>query len=257
MKIRILGAHNMETANARHTCFLVNDKVAIDAGSLMTSLTPEEKDGLRAVLLTHRHYDHLRDLPSLGLAIMDNGATVALYGLSETLEALTSHLMDGLLYPNFTERPTKSCPKYRLNHVTPGDLFRMFGIEARAVSVPHGAPALGFILRSGRGVAAFTGDTGGGLDAFLSDPFKPQLLFVEVTYSNEGEPKAKKSGHLTPSLLHGELEAALRRGLPVPRIVAVHMDQRHECAVRRELAEVSARLGVEIVPGTEDAEFTL
>ena len=172
MKIRILGAHNMETANARHTCFLVNDKVAIDAGSLMTALTPQEKDGLQAVLLTHRHYDHLRDLPSLGLATMDNGATVALYGLAETLDALTSHLMDGLLYPDFTQRPTRSCPKYRLNHVTPGHLFRVFGMEARAVSVPHGAPAVGFVLRSGRGVAAFTGDTGGGLDAFLSDPLQ-------------------------------------------------------------------------------------
>ena len=257
MKIRVLGAHNMETANARHTCFLVNDKVAIDAGSLMTSLTPEEKDGLQVVLLTHRHYDHLRDLPSLGLATMDNGATVALYGLAETFEALASHLMDGLLYPNFTERPTKSCPKYRLNNVTPGDLFRVFDMEARAVSVPHGAPAIGFVLRSGRGVAAFTGDTGGGLDAFLSDQFKPQLLFVDVTFSNAGESKAQKSGHLTPAILHGELEAALRRGLPVPRIVAVHMDQRHEDAVRRELAEVSVSLGVEIVPGTEDAEFTL
>ncbi len=257
MKIRILGAHNMETANARHTCFLVNDNVAIDAGSLMTSLTPEEKDGLQAALLTHRHYDHLRDLPSFGLATMDNGATVALYGLAETLEALTSHLMDGLLYPNFTQRPTKACPKYRLNHVIPGHLFRVLGMEARAVPVPHGAPAVGFVLRSGQVAAAFTGDTSGGLDAFLSDPFKPQLLFVDVTFSNAGESKARKSGHLTPALLHGELEASLRLGLPIPRIVAVHMDQRHEGAVRRELAKVSASLGAEIILGTEDAEFRL
>ena len=36
MRIRVLGAHNMETAQTKHTCFLVDDSLAIDAGSLMT-----------------------------------------------------------------------------------------------------------------------------------------------------------------------------------------------------------------------------
>ena len=42
MKVRILGAHNLELQQARHTCFLVDDLIAIDAGSLMTTLSLEE-----------------------------------------------------------------------------------------------------------------------------------------------------------------------------------------------------------------------
>lgn len=255
MRIRVLGAHNLETADTRHTCFLVNENLAIDAGSLMTSLSSEEKDSLTAVLLTHRHFDHLRDLPSLGLATQDNGITVGLYGLSETLDALSSHLMDGLLYPNFMQRPTLEHPKYRLNSVASEQVFTVAGLDAKAIAVPHSAPAVGFILRSDRGAIAFTGDTGGGLEPFLLDSFKPSLLFVEVTFSSVEEDRARNAGHLTPSLLRGELAAALGRGTSIPRIIAVHMDQRHEGAIRRELVEVSADLGVEIIPATEDMEF--
>ena len=260
MKIRVLGAHNLETADARHTCFLVNDVLAIDAGSLMTALTPGQRDGLEAVLLTHRHFDHMRDLPSLALATMDNGATVSLYGLPDTLDALSSRLLDGLLYPNFTQRPTAERPKYRLHPIAPGQTFMATGaagLEARAAAMPHGAPAVGYVLRSSGGAAAFSGDTGGGLHALLSDPFRPSLLFVEVTFSNAAAARARGAGHLAPSLLEAELASALARGLPVPKIVAVHMDQRHEEAIRRELAAVSSSLGVDIVPGAEAAEFLI
>lgn len=257
MRIRVLGAHNLETPHTRHTCFLVNDRVAIDAGSLMTSLSSDEKDSLEAVLLTHRHFDHLRDLPTLGLATQDNGSTVSLYGLTETLDALSSHLMDGLLYPNFTQRPSLERPKYRLNPVTSGQVFTVAGLEAKAIAMPHGVPAVGFILRSARGAVAFTGDTGGGLAPLLMDPFKPSLLFTEVTFSSKEEDRARSAGHLTPSLLQRELEAVLGEGVSIPKIVIVHMDQKHQEAITRELAELSAELGVEITPATEDMEVQI
>ena len=149
MKIRVLGAHNMETAQTRHTCFLVDDSLAIDAGSLMTALTSHEKNRLRAILLTHRHFDHVRDLPSLGLQTMDNGVTVDLYGLPDTLDAISTRLMDGLLYPNFTVRPTPECPKYRMRPIAPGRAFNVCGLGVLPLSVPHGAPAVGFVVRKG------------------------------------------------------------------------------------------------------------
>ena len=238
MEIRVLGAHNMETAQTKHTCFLVDDSLAIDAGSLMTALTSDEKKRLRAILLTHRHFDHVRDLPSLGLQTMDNGVTLDLYGLPDTLDAISTRLMDGLLYPNFTVRPTPECPKYRLRPIAPGRAFKVCGLGVLPLSVPHGAPAVGFVVRRGSATAAFTGDTGGGLLPFLAHTPPPQVLFVEVTFSNDGNARARASRHLTPSLLQDELESARRRDLSIPPIVAVHRDPRHEQAILQELAEV-------------------
>ena len=208
MKIRVLGAHNMETAQTKHTCFLIDDSLAIDAGSLMTSLSAEEKNHLRAILLTHRHFDHVRDLPSLGLQTMDNGVTLDLYGLPDTLDAVSTRLMDGLLYPNFTVRPTPEHPKYRLHAIAPGRAFNVCGIEVLPLSVPHGAPAVGFVVRKGSSTAAFTGDTGGGLLPFLAHTPPPQVLFLEVTFANSGDARARASP--PPHPLHSARRVGIR-----------------------------------------------
>ena len=256
MRIRVLGAHNLETADTRHTCFLVDGGLAIDAGSLMTALSPEEREGLRAILLTHRHFDHLRDLPSLGLSTMDNGLTIDLYGLPETLDALKNHLINDVLYPDFTQRRSPGRPKYSLTSVTSGREFSVAGLEVKAIAVPYSAPAIGFVLRSTQGrVVALTGDTGGGLMPFLQDSLKPSILFLEVTYPNQLEERARSQGHLCPAVLREELMAAQAEGLPIPRIVAVHMDRRYEDTIVKELADLSAELGVEVTPTAEGVEF--
>lgn len=257
MDIRVLGAHNLETSKTKQTCFLVDDAVAIDAGSLMTGLTDHEKDSLKAILLTHRHFDHVRDLPSLGLQTMDNGATIDIYAIPDTLEAISTRLLDGLLYPNFTLRPTPERPKYRLHPITPNRAFKLGGLEVLPLPVPHGAPAVGFVVRKGPATAAFTGDTGGGLQPFLANDPPTQVLFVEVTYSNDGIDRARASQHLTPTILQDELEAARRRNLPLPHVVAVHRDPRHEQAIISELAQLSQNFNVTITPATTNHQFPL
>ena len=59
MKTRVLGVHNLETKHTRHTCFLIDGSLALDAGSLASTLSVEELAGIRAVLLTHHHFDHV------------------------------------------------------------------------------------------------------------------------------------------------------------------------------------------------------
>ena len=257
MKIRVLGAHNLETLHTRHTCFLLDDSLAIDAGSLMTGLTDPEKNSLKAILLTHRHFDHVRDLPSLGLHTMDNGATVDVYALPDTLDAVSTHLLDGLLYPNFTLRPTPERPKYRLHPIAPERPFNLLGLHVLPLPVPHGAPAVGYLVRKGSATAAFTGDTGGGLLPFLSATPPPQYLFVEVTFSNDGIDRARASQHLTPSLLADELLSAQQNGLPLPQIVAVHRDPRHEKAITHQLAHLSKTLNIPITPAHTNHQFPL
>ena len=62
MEIRILGAHNVESANTRLTSLLVDGVLAVDAGALTSSLTFAEQEKVSSILLTHCHYDHVRDV---------------------------------------------------------------------------------------------------------------------------------------------------------------------------------------------------
>ena len=57
MKIQILGAHNIETRETRLTSLLVDGILALDAGSLSSGLSIEDQCEVKAVLLTHRHFD--------------------------------------------------------------------------------------------------------------------------------------------------------------------------------------------------------
>lgn len=226
--------------------------LAIDAGSLTRSLSSKEQKNIQAVLLTHRHFDHVRDLPSLGLATMDSGGSVSLYSLPETLDAISSRLMDGLLYPDFTKRPTPDAPKFKLSPVTPGNTLSISGYTVRPLAVPHGAPTVGYIVHEpGAGSFAYSGDCGGGLLPFFQDSLRPDPLFVEVTYPTYMEERAKQRGHLTPNLLCREIEEALSQQLVVPRIIVVHRNPYYEEQIAEELAAVASELGVEIALAQE------
>ena len=256
LRIRVLGAYNLETLDTKHTCFLVDTSLSIDAGSLMTPLDAEERNGLKSILLTHRHFDHIRDLPSLGLSTMDNGLTIDLYGMVETLDALKSHLINGVVYPDFTQKPSPEHPKFNLRSVTPGRMFPVTGFDVKAVAVPHSVPAIGFLLRSPQGeVAAFTGDTGGGLVAFLSDSLKPTIFFIEMTYPNQLEERARSQGHLCPAVLREEINTVQAKGIPIPSLVAVHMNVQYRDTIAVELARIASDLRVDITPAVDGAEF--
>lgn len=248
MQVRVLGAHNLEALHSRHTCFLVDGSVAIDAGSLVTDLSFEEQDKISAILLTHRHFDHIRDVPSLGLATLDQGTTIAVHGLPETLEELASRLMDGVLYPDFTQTLANHEPKFQLRSVSVEETFETQGYAVRPIGVPHSVPAVGYIVHQAEGSSfAYCGDTGGGLLPFFQDSFKPDPLFIEVTFPDRLENRAKLTGHLTPSLLREELMEALKHKLAIPRMMIVHRSPHHEEEIKYELSQVSTELGVDIV----------
>lgn len=253
MKVRILGAHNMEVDKSKHTCFLVDDAMAIDAGSLMTSLSPEELDGIKAILVTHRHFDHVRDLPSLGLSTLYNGSTLSAYSLGETLDAVFSRLMDGVLYPDLATDLTGGGPKYKLHPIAPKQVVEVLGYAVRPIEVPHAAPTLGYIVHQAEGSSfAYCGDSGGGLLPFFKDPFRPDPIFLEVTFSNRMSDLAKLTGHLTPELLRKEIEGAQSERVVIPCIMVVHRQPSHEDEIRDELAKVSAETGVEIILAQEN-----
>ena len=91
MKVRFLGAHNCETASTKLVSLLVDDILALDAGGLTSSLSIEAQLKLKAVLLTHHHYDHIRDVPALGMNALFYETSVPIYSTQAVRDALPSH----------------------------------------------------------------------------------------------------------------------------------------------------------------------
>ena len=61
------------------------------------------------VVITHYHFDHVRDIPLIGMNFSHWG-TIEIYSIPPVFEVVSSHLIDGKIYPNFLvfpkERPS-------------------------------------------------------------------------------------------------------------------------------------------------------
>ena len=253
MEIRLLGAHNLESRDTRHTCFLVDGILGLDAGSLVSALSSSEQAKVRALLLTHRHFDHTRDIPTLGLATLDDPQPIDVYALSETLEGVHTHLLDGDIYPDLTQGLNGAPPKYRFHPVKPWVPLRVLTYDVKPISVAHTVPGVGFIVKSDSGgCIAYTGDTGGDLRPFFQDELAPQVVFADVTFPDRLEQRAKVTGQLTPALLRHQLLEVLKDNGRLPRIIPVHISLVHRYEVAQELKSVGSELGVDLTPGYED-----
>ena len=256
MELRILGAHNYESRDTRMVSYLIDDVLALDAGSLTRSLTFEQQSRIRALILSHRHFDHTRDLLPLGLTFRHLDTTVEIYGIQDTIDFVVSNLLDTRNSPDFTKIPTPNRPAFRFHAVEFYQPFNVLDYTVTGVPVPHAVPAAGFEVSSGSTKLFYTGDAGWG----LSDAWRhvsPDVLLTEVTYGNENEAYARTLGHLTPSLLGKTLEDFRAERGYLPIVIATHFNPRWEEAIRAELKEISSQLGIEILVSESDMAVKL
>ncbi len=250
MLIRVLGAHNCESRNSKLVSLLIDDVLALDAGSLTSSLSFRAQLKLKAVLLTHHHYDHIRDIPAIAMNALIHETKISVYSTRPVYDALAAHFLNGELYPDFLRKPAGN-PTIKFTEVAPEKTENIDGYRIQAVPMNHSIPAVGFQVTSPDGKAVFyTGDTGPGL-AECCRHISPQLLITEVTAPNKYEGFARDAGHLTPRLLGLELDSFQRLKGYLPRIVAVHMNPIQEKQIEAELAVTAGSLGTSITLARE------
>ncbi len=256
MILRFLGTHNAESKNTRLVSFLIDDVLAVDAGSLVSELTLPEQRKITAILLSHGHYDHIRAVPAFAFNNADRVTKVI--ATPKTLEILSSHLIDGVIYPKFTSE-TSFLRKATLELVPVEPLNRqnIEGYEVMAVSMRHPLDAVGFEITSGDGKTLFyTGDTGPGLSSMWGN-ISPQLIIADVTWPNSLANEAKDAGHLCPETLKEELTEFGRVNGYLPKVAAIHMSPQYESEIEREVREVAKSLGTSIDIAHEGDELIL
>ncbi|MBI2852234.1 MAG: MBL fold metallo-hydrolase [Chloroflexi bacterium] len=255
MRIRLLGAHNCESASARLPGILIDNTLLLDAGGVTSGLSLKEQEALKAVCLTHQHYDHIRDVPVLTMNRHIMGKSLDVYSTTSVRDAL-AYLLNGALYPNFFERPPEN-PTLKFNTLQAGQTKQVAGYSVLTVQVGHSVPSVGFQVTSKNGRTMFyTGDTGPGLSDCWQQT-SPQLLIIEVTTSNKYEESSRKARHMTPAFLKEELVSFRELKGYLPRVIAVHMNPTMENEIAAELTAVAGELGCSITPGREGMELDI
>lgn len=256
MRLRVLGAHNLSSSETRYVSLVVDDVLALDAGCLTEALSFVEQSRLAAVFLSHSHYDHIRDIPALGLNLLRQATRTEVFCSEEVHDTLVADLLNGDVYPRLHEVPFER-PTLRFNRVEPNSRVTVGRHIVRPKLVNHVNNTLGFEVKDNDGRALFyTSDTGPLPDDFWSD-VAPHLLVVEVTAPDSQTEFVRAAGHLSPSLLEEELVRFRKFHGRLPRILTVHMDPLLESngTLGTELAGVAQRLNADIRMAHEGIEL--
>ena len=245
MKIKVLGAHNTESRNTRYMSLLVDDILVLDAGGLTSSLSFRDQMKIKAVFLTHAHYDHIRDIPAFAMNLYLRKKSVDIYTHLAVYDNLVRYFLNDDLYPKFQEKPAGS-PTLRMHIIEAYGETAVEGYKILPARVNHKIPTLGYQVTSPDGKSIFyTGDTGPNLSA-IWERISPQVLFIELTASNRWEESMKDSGHLTPRLLQQELTVFRDKKGYLPEVVCVHLNPAGESEIQSEISGVANALGTPI-----------
>jgi len=236
MRFRVLGCSGGELPRHRTTCFLVDGRLAIDAGALTASLSLRQLTRVDDIVLSHSHLDHVKDVPLLADLLAGRRRTpVRVHASPECAQALRDDVFNGRLWPDFTRIPSRAAPVVQIVTFRPDRPFRAGGLSFRPVEVCHPVESVGFLVSDGRSQIAISGDTG-PTEAFWARVDRARnlkALLVEVSFPNDLQGLADVSGHLTPSTLHSELAKLSRRDVPV---LLYHLKPAYVARLRREVA---------------------
>jgi len=256
MEIRVLGAHNCESKSTGLTSLLIDDVLALDASALTSNLSFKAQKKLRAIFITHYHYDHLRDIPALAMNLFLQEKSLNVYSSSPVFDAIKRYLANNDLYPNFFERPSLK-PTLRFVEMKPYQIEKIANYQILAVPVNHSVPALGYQISSDDAkVIFYTGDT--GIDLVEAwQHVSPQVLIIEVTAPDKYEESVGRARHLTPRLLMRELISFNKLRGYLPRIVTVHMNPFLEKEINREISKIATALGTPVHLAREGMKIKL
>jgi ribonuclease BN (tRNA processing enzyme) len=233
------------TAEQRLTCFLVDDCVTVDAGSIAIALTPDQRDKVRDIIITHPHMDHIASLP---IFIDDLYPTltepVRVHATPEVIELLERDVFNWNVYPRFSGLQNKYGPVMEYVPIPIDRPFSVAHLSVVAVPVNHIVPTIGLVVSDGKTSVAFSSDTA-ETDQFweaLNNTKHLDALLIEASFPNEMAELAEVSRHFTPATLFRDLQKLNHNGID---ILAVHIKPSYRDIIIRELKALNVpKLGV-------------
>ena len=217
------------------TSYIINDRVAIDAGCLGFFGTPQEQAAIKHVFISHSHIDHIASLPVFVENVYEGKCEcVNIYASEPVLAALRTDLFNERIWPDFIALSQKTDkPFLKVHTLEPGKPIELEGLRITGIPVHHVVPTLGFIVDDGKSAIAISSDTGPTDALWQRANTQPNLqaVFLEVTFPDQLASLAQLSAHLTPQSFGKEI-GKLQRVVPV---MAVHIKARYRAQVIAEL----------------------
>ncbi|HEX8475052.1 MAG TPA: 3',5'-cyclic-nucleotide phosphodiesterase [Pyrinomonadaceae bacterium] len=257
MKIQLLPSTFNEAGCAaqeqRLSCFLIDDRVAIDAGSIAIALNAGQRASVRDIIVTHPHMDHIATLP---IFIDDLFATleepIRIYATEEVIALLERDVFNWTVYPRFSELCNERTRVMQYVPIRPHEEFVVAHLRFTAVPVTHIVPTVGMLFSdSGANTTvAFSSDTAATEEFWhvVNRAARLDALIIETSFPDEMSRLAEISGHLIPRILQQELRKLTHQPQD---ILAMHLKPAYRDAIIRELDALALPQLSVMEPGRE------
>ena len=188
----------------------------LDAGTIGWALSLKEQCDINSILLSHHHIDHLVGLPFFADTIFGKiPRPVYVYGLEQVLKFVKAHILNDVIWPDFTRLPSASRPTLLCLDVAFSEIQRIEDTDLQFVPLPscHTGPSCGYLVWNEDTAIVYSGDTG-PCSVFWESLKqtcdkngikKVDAIILECSFPDRLEDFAFKTGHLTPALLKTEL----------------------------------------------------
>jgi cAMP phosphodiesterase len=223
------------TNEQRLTCFLIDECVAVDAGSIALALTAEQRETVRDIIVTHPHMDHIASLPIFIDDLFETlKSPVRVYATPEVIDLLERDIFNWNVYPRFSELKNEYGPVMEYIPIPAGKEFKVAHLTVTAVAVNHIVPTVGLVVSDGKSTVAFSSDTSETDEFWKLVNRAPRIdgLLVEASFPDSMAKLAEVSRHYTPASLQRDLRKLSHNGLD---ILAVHIKPAYRQMVIDEL----------------------
>lgn len=227
MKIQLLpstfdGA-GRATPEQRLTCFLIDERVTVDAGSIALALTDEQRESVRDIIVTHPHMDHIASLP-IFIDDLFGSLTepIRVHATEEVIALLERDVFNWTVYPRFSDLKNEHGPVMKYMPFKHGEEFEIAHLKVTAVPVNHIVPTVGLVVSDAKTTVAFSSDTYKTEEFWQLVNRTPHIdaLMIEASFPNDMGQLAEVSRHFTPETLAEELHKLNHNGLD---ILTVHL----------------------------------
>lgn len=199
----------------------------------------EQQVGIRDIVLTHAHLDHIAGLP-LFLDDLFSALTepITVHAAPSVISILEQSVFNWDVYPRFSELSNSNGPVLRYEPFTPSEEFKVRHLTFRALAVNHKVPSFGYLISDGKGTIVLSGDTAemDGFWSVVNQTADISAILVECAFPNELDGLAQISHHLTPKRLKTELAKCEIRDCP---IYVVNLKPMYRETIIEELSALS------------------
>jgi cAMP phosphodiesterase len=245
MKVEFLPS-TVGTPATKQFCIsaVVNDTIAIDAGSVGLLWPIEKQMQVRHVFLSHSHLDHVASLPLFLDNIYRLGPECpSVYACEATFKCLREDVFNDRLWPDFIRLSEQESPFLALKILRPEVPVILPGLTITPVPLRHIVPTMGFILQDANSSIAVVSDTSPTQRIWevLAAIRNLRAVILDCSFPNSHRWLADKSGHLCPELFAEEI----RRLPETVRVIAYHLKPCFYDEIALELKAIP-RAGLEI-----------